>query len=240
MVGMLLLSCCVFVLAGQPRWDNGEQFLQEHNISITKQAVMAALWDNDAAVRRTASRVLLRRWPKEAVAPLQEAMLREDIALVRVGLAGDLAELGDKAGREMLMTECHNHSNWASTRILAARNLIQLHDDSCIDAVLEVLHSNSDAQDTLAKIDALNLVPSFIHHFASQEYQSVLDLTVKALNDPDSGVRLTTAIILESLGDASAIPALQTALANEPDEAVRKTMLMELKGLIRLQRDGNS
>ena len=238
--GMLLLSCCVFGMAAQPIRDNPEQFLQEHHIAITKQALESALWDNDAAVRQTAARVLSSRWPKEAVAPIQEAMLREDIELVRVSLAGDLAELGDKAGREMLKTECHNNENWGSTRILAARSLIQLHDDSCLDAVLEVLRSVSDPQDTLAKVDALNLVPSFIHDSASQEYQSVMDLTLKALNDPDYGVRLTTAITLGSLGDRSAIPALQAALANESDATVRNAMLIEMNRLKRLQQDGSN
>jgi hypothetical protein len=107
-VGMLFLSCCALSLAGQPNRDYEEQFLQEHHIAITNQAVTAALSDHDAGVRQAASHVLLNRWPKQAAPPIQEAMLREDDALVRVYLAGDLAELGDDAGRRTLKTECHN------------------------------------------------------------------------------------------------------------------------------------
>jgi HEAT repeat protein len=233
-VGVLLLSCCALSLAEQPMLDYEEQFLHEQHIAITKQAVMAALWDHDAGVRQAASHVLSSRWPEQAVAPIREAMLREDDELVRVYLAGDLAELGSNAGREKLITECHNNENWGSTRIVAARSMIHIHDDSCDDAVLEVLRADSDPQDPLAKVYALNLVPSFIffHHSNRREYQSVMDLTVKALNDPDGGVRLTTATTLGSLGDPSAIPALQVAVANESDATVRNTMLTELKRLM--------
>lgn len=235
-VGVLLLSCCALCLAERPMLDYEEQFLDEHHVAITKQAVMAALWDHDAGVRQAASHVLSSRWPEQAVAPIQEAMLREGDELVRVYLAGDLAELGNNAGRETLVTECHNNENWGSTRIVAARTMIHFHDDSCDDAVLEVLRADSDPQDPLAKIYALNLVPSFIffHHSDSREYRSVMDLTVRALNDPDGGVRLTTATTLGSLGDPSAIPALQVAAASEPDATVRNAMLIELKRLMRV------
>ena len=230
--GMLLLSCCAIGLAEQPNRDYEEQFLQEHHIAITNQAVAAALRDLDAGVRQAASHVLSNRWPNQAVSPIQEAMLRENDALVRVYLAGDLAELGDDAGRRTLKAECHNHENRGSTRIVAARSMIHLHDDACDDAVLEILRADSDPQDTLAKVYALNLVPSLIHHSDRREYQLVMDLTVKDLNDPDGEVRLTTATTLGNLADPSAIPALQVAAENEPDATVRNAMLTELKKLM--------
>lgn len=237
--GVLVLAClAVSALAEQPKRDYMEQFLREHNISITKQAVTAALWNNDAAVRRAASQVLSRRWPEDAAAPIQEAMLREDDGFIRVSLASDLAQLGDTAGREMLLAECHKNV-WGSTRMLAARTMFDLHDDSCVDAVLEILRLPSDPQDTNAKEDALELVPSLIHHFAGQEYQAIMDLTVNALKDAHLGVRLTSAITLGRLADPSTIPALQAALANEQDATVRDAMLVQLKGLMRLQQDGS-
>jgi HEAT repeat protein len=232
--GMLLLSCCALGVGEQPKRDYEEQFLQEHHIAITNQAVTAALRDHEAGVRQAASHVLSNRWPQQAVPPIQEAMLREDDVLVRVYLAGDLAELGDDAGRQALRTECHNNENWGSTRIAAARSMIHLHDDSCDDAVLEILRADSDPKDRLAKVYALELVPSFIYHSDSRDYQLVMDLTVRDLNDPDGGVRLTTATTLGSLGDPSAIPALQVAVENEQDATVRNAMLTELKRLTRV------
>lgn len=238
--GVVLACLAVSGLAEQPMLEKDyiEQFLREHNISNTKEAITAALWNEDAVVRRGASRVLSRRWPKDATAPIREAMWREDAGLTRVSLASDLAQLGDAAGREMLLTECHR-SEWGSARVLAARSMFDLHDDSCVDAVLEILRSDSDPQDTLAKVDALNLVPSFIHHFTGQGYQSIMDLTVNALKDADLGVRLTSAITLGRLAVPSTIPALEAALANEQVGTVRDAMLVELKGLRRLQQDGS-
>lgn len=217
--------------------DTSEQFLQDHHISITKQAVITALRNDDAEIRREASRVLSSHWPKEAAAPIQIAMLQEGDELVRVSLATDLARLGDKAGREMLLTECHNTGDWGTTRMYAARGLTELHDDSCVDSVLEILRSDSDPQDTVAKSDALELLPSFIHDFTGEEYRRVLNLAVSALNDPAVGVRLTAAITLGRVGDTSAIPALQAALTTEQDATIHSAILVELKRLKNLQKE---
>ena len=106
--------------------DTSVQFLLDHHISITKQAVTAALRTDDAEIRREASRVLSSHWPKEAAAPIRIAMSQEGDELVRVSLATDLARLGDKAGREMLLTECHNTGDWGSTRMYAAEGVTEL------------------------------------------------------------------------------------------------------------------
>jgi HEAT repeat protein len=223
-------------IEGQPVRDSPEQFLAKHHVSTMQEAVRAALNHDDSEVRKAAAHVLSSHWPKEAEAPLEAAMLRENDEWVRIAIASDLAELGDKAGREMLTTECHNASEWGSTRILAARMLTQLHGNSCIDAILEILQSDSDPQDTLARIEALNLVTMFIDHSTPQEYRKVLDLAMNALNDPDLGVRLTASVTLGRLADASAIPALQAAFAGEQEETVRSAMLVELKRLRSLQQ----
>jgi hypothetical protein len=234
---VFVLAClAVSGMAEQPMRDNTEQFLREHNISATEEAVTAALWNSDPAVRRAASHVLSSRWPQNAAAPIQEAMLQEDDGVIRVSLASDLAQLGEKPGREMLLTECHSRSEWDSTRVLAARSMFDLRDDSCVDAVLEILRSDSDPQDTLAKVDALNLVPSFIHHSTAQEYQAVMDLTVNSLTDPDAGVRLTASITLGRLEDSSAVATLQAAVASEQDPNIHSAMLGELKRLQDLQQ----
>ena len=102
--------------------------------------------------------------------------------------------------------------------------------------LLEILHSDSDPEDTLAKVDALNLVPDIIHHSGEQECRNILDLTMNDLNDPDAGVRLTAS----RLGDTSAIAALQAALAAEQDPNNHRVMLNELKRLKTLEHGKNS
>jgi HEAT repeat protein len=221
---------------GQPVPDSPERFRKAHHVSTTKDAVITALQNVDPEVRKVAAEVLSRRWPRDAKAPLEIAMLQENDAFSRIFIASDLAKIGARAGYEMLITECHNTSEWGSTRILAARGMTELHDDSCVDSVLETLRSPSDPQDTNAKIDALNLVPDIIKHFSGQEHRNVMDLTMSALDDPDAGVRLTASVTLGRLGDTSAIAALQAAGTTEQDATVQNAMLGELKRLKTLQQ----
>ena len=230
--GVFVLACLAIPgLAERPKGENTEQFLQKYNIPIARQAVTAALVNEDAGVRKSASHVLCRRWPRDAVRPIQAAMLREDDSLVRVSLANDLAQLGDPAGKEMLVTECHKSGEWGSIRILAARDMLDLHDDSCVGAVLEILRSPSDPQDTYGKVDALQFVPDLFKHLSGREYRNAIDLTTNALSDPDPGVRLTASVTLGRLGDPSATAALQAAIATEQDATVQKAMLDELRHL---------
>ncbi len=232
----VILSLLVAMPASTEQLHDVEQFLQEHHISITEQTVIAALRNEDPGIRRAAAQVLSSRWPRDAAEPIEVAMWQEDDELIRVSLATDLARLGDSAGRKVLLSECHNPGNWGSTRMFAARSVTELHDDSCVESVLEILGSDSDPQDTNGKMDALYLVPSVIKHFTAQEYQKVLDLAVNALNDPDLRIRLTASIMLGGVGDTSVMPALQAAIASEQDQTVHSAMLLDLKRLSDLQR----
>jgi len=211
--------------------DMSEKVLRSYRIKLTEQGVTAALGSDNAAVRKYASRVFSNRWPKNAASPIKVAMLREGDELLRVSLATDLAGLGDESGREMLRTECHNTGEWGTTRMYAARSMTDLHDDFCEDSVLEILRLPSDPQDTNAKRDALDLVLSIIHNSGGQEYRNILDLTMNALNDPDSGVRLTASITLGRLRDTSAIAALEAAVTAEQEATVQSLMLEDLKRL---------
>ena len=221
---------------GIPIGDTPEQVLKSRHIAIRKPSLVAALLSDDAEVRKLAAGVLANRWPKDAAPAIEEAMLREADDWNRIWMAFDLAKLGDKAGREMLGTECHNTGEWGSTRMLAARKMSELHDDSCVDSVLDVLGSDSDPQDTNAKESALDLVPSFIKHFTGQEYRKVLDLAEKALDDPAGGVRIAASIMLGRLGDVSAVPGLQAALAREQDETVQGVVSRDVKRLEELHQ----
>jgi hypothetical protein len=242
-VGMSLLWLLpVFATAqatiqdGQPELT--EHFLRKHHVSITSQALIAALQDSDTMVRKVAADVLSSRWPKEARSPLEAAMLRETDATTRIVMALDLATIGDKAGHEMLITECHDNSEWASTRMVAARSMFELHDNSCLDSVLDTLRSNSDPQDTIAKIFALYLVPNIARESEDLEYRNILHWTINALNDPNAGVRLTASSTLASLRDTSAIDALQAATASEQDPNIRSAMRGYWKRLKKLEQTG--
>src|SRR5258707_8883586 len=83
--------------------DMPERVLRSHHFRITEQDATAALGSDNSQVRACAADVLLNHWPKDAASPIEAAMFEESDQLTRVGLAWDLAKLGDNAGREMLV-----------------------------------------------------------------------------------------------------------------------------------------
>ncbi len=224
---------CDSVLMDSDMVASCERVIQCHHFRTSEQGVIAALDSDKAQLRACASLVLSDRWPKDAASPIEAAMLKESDQLTRVGLAWDLARLGDNAGREMLVSECHSVSEWGSTRVQAARWMSELHDDSCVDSVLDVLQADSDPQDD-AKYPALDLVPSFIGRLTAQDSRRVLALVEKALDDPSGIVRLTASQTLVRLGDISAIPRLQAAAAKEQEETIRSSMSSDVKDLEKL------
>jgi HEAT repeat protein len=211
--------------------DMPERVLRSHHFRITEQGAIAALGSDNSQVRECAALVLLNHWPADAASPIEVAMLKESDEFSRVHMASDLAKLGDNAGREMLVSECHSIGEWGSTRMLAARFMSELHEDTCVDSVLELLQSDSDPQDTMSKVEAVDLVPTFIGRLAGQDSQLVLELVAKALDDPDLGVRLTASNMLVSLGDVSAISRLRAAFEKEQDENIKSAMLSDVKSL---------
>jgi HEAT repeat protein len=216
--------------------DMPERVLRSHHLKITEQDAIAALGSDNSGERVSAADVLSSHWPKEAVAPIEAAMLKESDQLTRVHLAWDLAKLGDDAGRGMLVSECHAASEWGTTRMLAARWMSELHDDSCADSIIEVLRLDSDPQDTMSKVEALNLVPTFVRHPTAMDSGGIVALVENALDDPAGSVRLTASQTLVRLGDISAIPHLQAAVAKEQEEAIRSAMSSDVKHLQELKK----
>ncbi len=210
--------------------------LGRHHIANTKRALIAALRNDDAEVRQAASGALANGWPKDAIAPIKEAMLREIVAGNREAMAFDLARLGDATGRDTLTRLCHSTADPEYVRMAAAMNMSFLKDDSCVDVVLDVFRLDSDPDDPDSKSQALSLVPGFIGRLGGEESRRVLELVAKALDDPDPGVRMTASNTLGLLGDVSAIPALQAALTREKNEGCRLQMFTDLQRLEKLKQ----
>ena len=181
-------------------------------------AVMAALRSNNGEVRVAAAELA--------------AQLKEGVVWYRIRMANALARLGDRRGRETLISVCHRHSESGSVRMYAATILsTEFQDDSCLDLVFDVLQKDSDPKDTEAKEQALELTPDLIGRLSPPQSQKLFDLLTKALGDPWPGVRITASMTLDRLGDVAAIPRLQAAIANEKDEGCRSVMARELKWL---------
>lgn len=208
-----------------------ETILKAHRIPITRKAIFEALAGNDETVRGAAAEVALNRWPKDAIRPVERAMLKESDVYARIWMANDLFALGDPLGREMLVRVCHDMAEPGSARMGAANDLVRLKDDSCLESVFNTLESATDLRDTVAKEDALELAPELIRHFGPQRYQSVLQLVIRALGDSWPSNRTTASRVLAQIGDPAAIPSLEAAMTEEKDETRRSILLDSLQVL---------
>jgi hypothetical protein len=221
---------------GVPIGDMPEQLLKSHHIALTRRSLVAALRNDDAEVRKLAAGVLANRWPNDTASEIEGAMLREPVIRNRICMAFDLAKLRNRAGREMLINECHKRGNWGSDRVLAARFMSDLHDDSCVDSIIDILQSNSDPNDTVSKEGALDLVPNFIGRLTQHDSQRVFELVANALDDPAPGVRMNAGDVLVRLRDVTAIPRLEAAIAREQEETCRDALERDLKQLQKVKQ----
>ena len=210
-----------------------ESILRAHGVALTQHAVVAALRNKDIEVRRAASNVLTRHWPRMAVSVIQQALFSEQEPFTRLFMAADLARIDDPLGRKTLISECHNDSAWGSVRMYAATVLSRdFGDDSCLNPVLDVLQSEADPKEGEgAKEMALELVPVLIGHVDKSQSQRLFELLIRGLRDSHPFLRITASVTLERLGDVSAIPSLEAAIANDTDEGCLRVMNTRLKVL---------
>jgi len=217
-----------FVGEGQP--ETVEQALQRHHVALTKSSLVAALRSQDAEVRRLAAQKLSGDGAKDTVPSIIKALEAETVPLDQLNIAFSVAALGGEKGLATLRNTCEDTAAPGSIRMLAAQLMQNLHNDYCRDAVLDILRSDGDPD---ARIAALSIVPTW-QHLSEDDSRMILDLVVRAMGDQASGVRMTASSTLGRLGNVSAIPFLQTALAKEQNDACRLEMGMDLQ---RLQKE---
>jgi HEAT repeat protein len=181
----------------------------------------------DAQVRYLAAEKLAEDGVQEAVPSIAEALSTEEVPATRVNIAFALALLGDEKGVSSLKAACGDADVPGYLRIRAARYLLDLHNEDCMNAVLGMLDSNADPD---SQTQALSVLPSF-QHVSQKDSQRIFDVVVRALEDPTPAVRITASVALGALGNPSALPYLQTAIANERDEVVRSQLESTVRDL---------
>jgi HEAT repeat protein len=113
-------------------------------------------------------------------------------------------------------------------------DLHSLNDADCLNAIEEVLESkDTESSD---RISALSLLPGF-QNITEEQSQKLLRLTIKQLGNADPGVRIAASNALAALGNTSAIPDLQRAIAKEQDEDIRSAFQKDLKKLTNGSRE---
>jgi HEAT repeat protein len=230
------LAFCFFAAVGLARNNqssrNGPlvtfaEKLGQHHISLTRDALIDALHDNDPGVRWLAAAQLAQDGPVDTIPFIRKALEKEGIPHTKINIASTLAGLGDQDGIEALKKGCSSAKNSLSIKMLATEYLLNLGSTYCLGAEFEGLQSKSDSD---CRIQALSFVSKF-QGISQDITKRLVGLSVEALKDQTAGVRIYAGQALAKLGDLAAAPYLRGAIAPESDEGVRSQLEDDLKSL---------
>lgn len=173
---------------------------------------------------------------KDAIPGIAEMMELESDPWGRMGLAVDLARLGDQRGLNILQRFCWDEAASMTLRLTVADRLrTVLNAESCPELVLQELKS--------PELEYRNYALSIIPHFdelSPNKSPGVQTLLISSLSDPSPAIRVQAANAIDQSGDISAISALQEAIARESDAGIRDVMSSSLKSLRAKQRSAAS
>ncbi len=219
-----------------PARDNGrgrtlDEALRSHNIELTQSALVDALKNTDPEVRYLAAQKLAESKKTDVIPAVIEALASEKVAMTRVNIAFALAQFDNETGFRALEDGCSKGQLDPQTSVLSAQYLVDLHreDAPCLNALLDIVQSESDSSGY--RIQAASILPKF-PDLSSEDSQRVLTSLLKALDASHVSVKMAASQALADLGNESAIPALERAIANEHDEGGRSQLERDL---LRLQ-----
>jgi HEAT repeat protein len=210
------------------------ELLQEHNVELTEPALLRALKSSDADVRYLSAMKLAEDKVVGAVPAIKAALAAESVPRDRANIALALGLLGDPSGHYELKRMCADENFPSAFRLDAVRYMFDLgaeKDEGCLHAALEIAKLvDSGNQSVGDRVIAFELLARF-RNLTSEESQSVFDLLLHGLNDPDPYVRMQASSAFATLGDRNAIPYLEAAIAQEEDENIRTVLTINLNRL---------
>ena len=216
------------VLAGEGPPATAAQLLTQHHIALTKDALLAALQNDDPEIRYLAAAQLDDDGAKDTIPAIVETLDAEKSPLAKVNIAATLAHMGDERGIQALRQDCDATSLPMTYRLSAVSQLaLFLHDESCWKTVVEGYQQGLEADD---RSQALSIIPYFKKLSADKSAVS-RELLLSGLRDQDPSVRIEASDVLRMMGDVAAIPSLQAAIAAETDPNVKMQMESELSSL---------
>jgi HEAT repeat protein len=136
-----------------------------------------------------------------------------------------------KEGTVALEGICHDSGEPEWVRTDAARHLFDLHDHACLTDLRKLMESGNESD---TRIDAINIVSQLKDRTASESAQ-IERLTLEALDDPDTHLRLYAVITLGDLRDTTAIPYLRMAIQAEKEDIIKSQMETSLRSLLALK-----
>jgi HEAT repeat protein len=210
------------------------ELLRERNVELTEPALLAALKSSDANVRYLSAMKLAEDKVVGAVPAIKAALAAESVPRDRTNIALALGLLGDPSGRDELKRMCADESFPSEFRLDAVRYMSDLgveRYEGCLHAAKDIAKLVDSGNRSVGdRVTAFELLARF-RNLTSEESQSVFDLLLHGLNDPDPYVRMQASSAFATLGDRNAIPYLEAAISQEKDENIRITLTINLKKL---------
>jgi HEAT repeat protein len=170
----------------------------------------------------------------DTIPAIEATLLTESLPRNRVNIALALGLLGDQLGGDELKKVCADEEFPPEFRMYAVRYMFDLgieKDDGCLHAAEEIVQLvDSENLHLGDRVAALELLPRF-RKMTSPESQTVFQLVLDRLNDPEATVRMEASRSLATIGNQDAVPYLSAAIALEQDEVVRSVLETNLRAL---------
>ena len=210
------------------------ELLRERNVELTEPALLRALKSPDADVRFLSAMKLAEDKVVGAVPAIKAALGAETVPRDRANIALALGLLGDPSGHDELKRICADEKFPSAVRLDAVRYTFDLgseKDEGCLHAALHIANLVESGNLSVGdRITAFELLARF-RSLTSEESQSVFDLLLHGLNDPDPYVRMQASSAFATLGDRNAISYLEAAISQEVDENIRIALTINLNRL---------
>jgi putative heme-binding domain-containing protein len=185
-----------------------------------RAAILAALADKDAGVRKAAVNALIAASDPETLEPLFKRFQAENDAAARADLVRAVAGLDTAKAIDFLITILHDEKNAVDLRSEAVAGLERFNRSGVIDALVLLLRPNEPAALQMRALEALGNLK------ATNAQQPVMG----ALKSKEPTVRRAAAIALGKLGQSRAVRSL-LAVLEDRDNTVKIAALQALSWL---------
>jgi HEAT repeat protein len=203
------------------------ELLAQRNIELTEPSLVAALRNPDPHVRSWSALILAEDKATDAVPAISETLQSETVLEAKASIALALAQLGGQQGFATLKSMCGDNNIPPYLRVYATMYMLDLDDESCLNTIFEVLQSNADSSSRVLAFSQL----SGFHKLSQDDSQRIVNVTLKALGDETTAMRIAASRALSGFPPAIGVPALQNAIAKERNEAVKMQMQSTLQHL---------
>ncbi|HEX8817362.1 MAG TPA: HEAT repeat domain-containing protein [Terriglobales bacterium] len=203
------------------------QSLQDRNIHLTEASLVAALQHPDPEIRSDAALVLAEDKASNAIGAIEDAAANEKDRETQINMALALALLGNAKGVAMLRQACNDAGTSGRLRMYAAKYTLDTNNEGCLSTTEKFLLS---APDLGSREQAISEIVRF-QGVSDADARKILTALITSLRDPEPHIRMLASHALVALGNQTAVPELQKAIAGEPLDAVRSALQSDLQRL---------